>query len=397
MLSNGRSGRREVGLLTYSTKPRGGVVHTVHLGEALARSAVDVEVIALGDPAAGFFRPASVPCHFVTPPERATTLEERVFRSVDALAKGLSDRQGQLPPILHAQDCIAARAACKVRDEGAPVIVVRTVHHVDDFTTPALIECQEQAIVEPDHVLVVSRQWQEILYRDYGVRADVVPNGVDGARFSRQPAPGLVEALRARVGATDRPLLLAVGGIEPRKGSTYLLEALSILKAQATKPPVLAIVGGHSFQDYRAYREDALDVARSLGLAAGDDFVEVGTVPEEEMAAWYHAADVLTFPSVKEGFGLAVVEAMAAGLPVVATELPVFREYLADGRDALLVPPEDPAAIVAAVMRLLGDDQLRERCVAHGMQVAAGFTWTASADRHRALYRSFTAPARATG
>ncbi len=397
MLSNGGSGRREVGFLTYSTKPRGGVVHTVHLGEALARSGVDVELVALGDPAVGFFRSVSVPCHFVSPPERATTLEQRVFRSVDALAKSLSDRQDQLPPILHAQDCIAARAACRVRDEGAPVVVVRTVHHVDDFTTPALIECQERAIVEPDHVLVVSRQWQEILDRDYGVRADVVPNGVDGARFSRRPTAGLVEALRARVGAKDRPLLLAVGGIEPRKGSTYLLEALSILKVQATRPPVLAIVGGHSFQDYRGYREHALDVARSLDLVVGDDFVEVGTVPEEEIAAWYRAADLLTFPSVKEGFGLVVIEAMAAGLPVVATELPVFREYLVDGRDALLVPPADPAAIAGAVTRLLVDERLRAGCIAHGRQVAAGFTWSASADRHRALYRSFTSSVRAVG
>lgn len=397
MLNNGGSGRREVGLLTYSTKPRGGVVHTVHLGEALARRGVDVEVVALGDPAVGFFRSVSVPCHFVSPPERATTLEERVFRSVDALAEGLAGRQGPLPPILHAQDCIAARAACRIRDGGAPVVVVRTVHHVDDFTTPALIECQERAIVEPDHVLVVSRQWQEILDRDYGVRADVVPNGVDGARFSRQPTARLVAALRGRVGAKDRPLLLAVGGIEPRKGSTYLLQALSILKTEGERPPVLAIIGGHSFQDYRAYREDALDVARSLGLVAGHDFVEVGTVPEEEMAAWYHTADLLTFPSVKEGFGLVVIEAMAAGLPVVATELPVFREYLVDGRDALLVPPADPAAIAAAVTRLLADEELRARCVAHGRQVAAGFTWTASADRHRALYRSFTASTPATG
>ena len=70
--------------------------------------------------------------------------------------------------MLHTQDCISARAAARVRDAGAPVRVVRTVHHVDDFTTPALVECQRRSIVDPDLVLVVSEDWRTRLGDDYG-------------------------------------------------------------------------------------------------------------------------------------------------------------------------------------------------------------------------------------
>ena len=87
----------------------------------------------------------------------------------------------------------------------------------------------------------------------------------------------------------------------------------------------------------------------------------VGTVADDELRAWYHAADALAFPSLKEGWGLAVLEAMAAGLPVVATDIPVFREYLTPGVDALLVPPADPAALAGAMADVMADADLRRR------------------------------------
>ena len=251
----GRSVVRPVGMVTYSTKPRGGVVHLLALAEALARRSFPTEIIALGDERVGFHRPVAVPCSFVAPPEPAPELEARVFDAIDALEAGLVERAGALPPVLHVQDCIAARAAMRVRDRGAPVRVVRTVHHVDDFTTPALVECQRRSILDPDRVLVVSRTWQQRLADEYGVKADVVTNGVDVDRFAAAPAPGMTAALRARAGAEDRFLILTVGGIEPRKGTDHLFRALSLLRRRWAHPPVLAMIGGHSFQDHTPYRE----------------------------------------------------------------------------------------------------------------------------------------------
>jgi glycosyltransferase-like protein len=375
-----------VALVTYSVKPRGGAVHTVHLAEALHAAGYPVRVIALGDPDVGFFRPVRAPVTIIPAPPTLPTLEERVFASVAALADGLGELAAAYP-VLHTQDCISARAACQVRDAGAGLpIVVRTVHHVDDFTSPSLIECQRQAILEPDRILVVSEHWRDLLRREYGTAADVVHNGVDPARFLAADL-ALAQKLRQRAGAADRPLILSVGGIEPRKGSDTLVRAIAALK-RAGRRPVHAVIGGHSFQDYRAYRDRVLASLPGLGLRLDDDVVLLGTVPDAELPAWYAAADVLAFPSTKEGWGLVVLEAMSAGLPVVASDLPVFREFLTPDRDALMVPVGDPPALAAALTKVLDDPELAARLRDAALATAERFTWTRSAAEHQAIYAS---------
>ncbi len=380
-----------VALLTYSTKPRGGVVHTLALGEALHALGVDVRVVGLGDPETGFFRPVRVPVTVIPAPPPAGSLEERVEQSIAALA-GALPAVAEEYRVLHAQDCIAARAVTRARAAGVEAVSVRTVHHVDDFTSAVLMDCQRQAIIEPDVVLTVSEWWRRILAEDYGVSARVVRNGVDAARFAAAPE-GVARRLRARV-APDRPLLLSVGGIEPRKGSVHLVRALAEVARRSPVPPALAVIGGHSFQDHRAYRKAVLASLPGLGLELGRDVLELGTVPDEEVPGWYAAADALAFPSTKEGFGLAVLEAMSAGLPVVTSDLPVFREYLHPERDALLVPVGDEQALAEALLRVLSDDDLRHRLIAGGADVVRRFTWRATAEQHSALYASLLTPNR---
>ncbi len=377
-----------VALITYSTKPRGGVVHTLALAEALHALGQPVRVIALGDPVRGLFRPVEAPVTIVPGPSGELSLEDKVAGSIGALEDVLLDAD---EPVLHAQDCIGARAAARVRDAGAPVQVVRTVHHVDDFSSTVLMDCQRAAILEPDVVLAVSQVWRRQLLDDYGVAAGVVPNGVDVARFAA-PDRSRAAQLRASVGAVGRPLLLSIGGVEPRKGSNALVRALSRLARGQGPRPVLAVVGGHSFQDHRAYRDAVLSELPSLGLELGVDVVLVGTVPEADIAAWYAAADVLAFPSVKEGFGLAVLEAMSAGLPVVTSDLPVFHEWLVADRDALLVPVGDVEALADALSRACTDADLRRSLVAAGRAVADRFTWAASAERHLQVYAGLGVP-----
>jgi glycosyltransferase-like protein len=398
-----------VALLTYSVKPRGGVVHTLALAEALHGDGYPVRVFALGDPGAGFYRTVRAPVTIVPAPPALPTLEERVFASVDALTGALAG-QAAAYPVMHAQDCISARAACAVRDAntaggpvvmrdantaGGPVVmrdantaggpvVIRTVHHVDDFTSPSLIECQQRAILEPDRVLVVSEHWRRLLREQYRVEPGVIHNGVDAGRF-RTADPSLARQLRERAGAARRPLILSVGGIEPRKGSDTLVHALAALR-KSGHDPVLAVVGGHSFQDYRAYADRVLAMIPELGLCPGRDVVQLGTVPDAELPAWYAAADVLAFPSTKEGWGLAVLEAMSAGLPVVTSDLPVFLEYLRPGRDALVVPVGDAAALARALAAVLDDPALAARLRAAGQAVSRRFTWARSAREHRAIY-----------
>jgi len=115
----------------------------------------------------------------------------------------------------------------------------------------------------------------------------------------------------------------------------------------------------------------------------------VGTVSPAELERHYRAADLFAFPSNKEGFGLVALEALAAGLPVVATELDVFLTFLADGENALLTPAGDGGALGLALARLARDPALRARLVAGGRRVAAAYAWDTAAAAHEDAYRLF--------
>ncbi len=372
-----------VAIVTYSTKPRGGVVHAVHLAEALHQIGEPCHLFALGDPGAGFFRPVRAPYTIFRAPPAGGTLEERVFAAIDRLSEGLASTGPELS-LVHSQDCIAAGAVEAVRAAFPRMVHVRTVHHVDDFTTQALIQCQLRSIRNPDVVLVVSKAWRRTLAEEYGVDATVVHNGVDLQRFRWKPP---LNGVPEKYVPPGRFVLLTVGGLEPRKGSLELIEALAEVKQAIHPAPVLVVVGGHSFQDHRPYRDRVLARARELGVEEDRDLVVLGTVSEADLTSWYHAAGAFVFPSVKEGWGLSVLEALSAGLPVVATDIPVFREYLTDGENALLVPPGEPKPLARAIRSVVEDEELRRRLASSGPDVAARFTWEASAREHQAVYR----------
>ena len=375
-----------VALVTYSTKPRGGVVHTLALGEGLCKLGYPAHVIALGDPGRGFFRPVSMPCDFIPPPPEAPSLVERVEATIAALTCGLRTLVPDRFDVLHVQDCLTARAATQLRDEGLPIRVIRTVHHVDDFTTQSLVDCQHRSVVDPDHVLVVSDYWRRRLAAEYGVDATVVFNGVDAGRFAR-PASFDSRSVRVRTGTSDRFLFLTVGGLEPRKGSIHLVEALAMIRATVKPQPVVAVVGEHSFQDHSGYKTAVLERAAELGLKLGDDLLLLGMVPHTAIAEWYWSADAFVFPSLKEGWGLAVLEAMTAGLPVITSDIPVFKEYLQPGKEACMVPAADSAGLADAMAAMVADADLRRRLAREGPIVAARYTWEACARQHLDFYR----------
>ena len=214
--------------------------------------------------------------------------------------------------------------------------MIRTVHHVDDFTSPSLVECQDRSIAEPDHVLCVSQPWVERLADEFGVRAELVRNGVDTRRFRPRARRGRARARARRAGLGERFAVLTVGGIEPRKGSLTLLEGFAALRRLVPElDPLLLIAGGTTLFDYRHERERfAARVARARRRPS--TCACSGRSPPDAIERLFRAADVFAFPSVKEGFGLAALEALAAELPVVASDLDVFRGFLADGESALL-------------------------------------------------------------
>jgi glycosyltransferase-like protein len=376
-------------MLTYSVKPRGGVVHALEVAEALARRGHDVELAALARHGEELFRPAAVPVHIVRHVPLDAPFDERIQGMLTAYADGLRPLLGGgAYDVVHAQDCLSANAALALRDDGVVGHVIRTVHHVDDFTSPSLIRCQDRSIHDPDRVLCVSKPWVERLAAEFGVRAELVRNGVDARRHRPPRDPAERARAREAAGLGERFAVMTVGGIEPRKGSLTLLDGFAALRDLVPeRDPLLLVAGGVTLFDYRHERE-RFD-ARTAELGIAEDVRVLGPLAPEAMESLYRAADAFAFPSVREGFGLAALEALASDLPVVASDLDVFRGFLADGDCALLVPAGDGAALGRALARIALDRELAARLRAGGRRVVPAFSWDAAAAAHERAYEAF--------
>jgi glycosyltransferase-like protein len=381
-----------VAMLSYSVKPRGGVVHALEVTEALVRRGHAAELFVVGRPGEELFRPIRAPVHVVhhVPPD--APFDARIAALIEAYTAGLREPLGAGAfDVVHAQDCVSANAVLALRDEGVVPHVLRTVHHVDDFVSPSLVACQARSIVAPDRVLCVSRPWVRRVREEFGVDAGLVRNGVDARRYRPPRDARERTADRDALGLSSRLAVLAIGGIEPRKGSLTLLDGFAALRrAAAERDPVLLVAGGATLFDYRA--ELARFAERRAALGLDDHSVRLlGSVGDAGLERLYRGADVLAFPSIKEGFGLVVLEALASGLPVVASDLDVLRDVLVDGESALLFPCGDGEALGRALARVAGDAALADRLRAGGRTVVARHGWDAAARAHEDAYCEFLA------
>ena len=350
----------KISLLTYSSKPRGGVVHTLALAEALARTGQDVSVWSLGRGGdSTFFRDVdpAVTVRMVPFEHRENeSVGERILRSIAVLRQAFTPDEYD---IVHAQDCISANAVGRC---------IRTIHHLDEFTTPELAACHERAITAPYARICVSAAVASDVRRGWGFEPTVIPNGVDAERFTAAAESGRSH-WRDKLGR----YVLAVGGIEPRKGSLDLLDAFAHLRAHDLR---LVFAGGETLFDYHDYRAEFDGRAIELGIEP----VILGTVDDDELPHLVAQAAVLPFFSVKEGFGLAAMEALAASTPVVARDLPVLREVFGDS----VTYASTAATMATELERALVSprDPIPGRTLAHSL------TWDEAARRHLEFYSS---------
>jgi glycosyltransferase involved in cell wall biosynthesis len=224
-------------------------------------------------------------------------------------------------------------------------------------------------------VIAVSQSTSDDLVQHLHVppqRIDVVPNGVG------TPPTGVAlseDELRGRLGLGERPIVLCTSAKRPHKNLLRLLDALARIPAER-RP--LTVLTGYPTQ----HEQELHERASQLGITG--DVRILGWVPQEELEGLYAAATALVFPSLYEGFGLPVLEAMARGLPVASSDRSSLPEVAGDA--ALLFDPEDVGAMTAAIERLLADPAERERLSRLGREQAARFTWEACARATVATY-----------
>ncbi len=227
-----------------------------------------------------------------------------------------------------------------------------------------------------DVVLADSVYCQDAIVRHYGIpagRIRLVPEGIDLARWQRIAA----QTPRHSDGST----ILCVARQYPRKHVADLLRAMPQVRRDVPSAHAVIIGDGPEHASLRA-------LAAELGL--GDAIQFLGAIADDdEVARRYRHADVFCLPSVQEAFGIVFLEAMASGLPVVATRAAAIPEVVPDGQAGLLVPPEDVGALAVALTTLLREGERRSVYGAFGQEHARQYDWGVVAERFLAQVTPF--------
>jgi glycosyltransferase-like protein len=380
-----------IGIYTYSVKPRGSVVHAASLAEALADEGADVTLYALAKNGDGFFRPLRCPLVLVPAGPAPAEPDRLILQRIAELQAGMATQRAR-HDVYHAEDCLTASALVSAVPRLAPV--VRTVHHVEHFESPYLAACQRRSIIQSDLVLSVSRRTAREVESEFGRGSRIVHNGVDLSRFGapHTPEPALARDLAL---SADDVLVLSVGGVEARKN---MLQALDAMIGALVGSPRLhwVVAGGASIWDHSEL-ERRFD-ARVAELPDGvrRRILRTGAVDEPTLTWLYQRSDLVLCPSLHEGWGLCVLEALAAGTAVIASARAPFTEYL-DFDVACLVDPTSTVAIQGAVLALAGDARRRAELGAAGRKRAEQFSWRRAAQAHLEAYRALlTDPSAAT-
>ncbi len=225
-------------------------------------------------------------------------------------------------------------------------------------------------------VIAVSQSGKDEIRQLLGIpadRIDVVYNGVSDA--FQPPPPDALRTFRDHHHPPER-YILTLGTLEPRKNLETLLRAYARLPQRGAVKLVLA--GGRGWM-----YDSVLALIEALKLT--DDVILPGYLASDLLPMWYNAADVFAYPSLYEGFGMPLLEAMACGVPVIASDASALPEVV--GSAGILIPPTDVAAWAEALAELLDSPAQRAAMAAQGLARAALFTWKQSARQTAAAYR----------
>jgi len=289
-----------------------------------------------------------------------------------------------LPPALSSCDVIHAtnHAAVPPARSGRKLVV--TVHDLAFERYPEAFPSTwlrlyragvRAAARRADAIITPSRATAD----DLAAHAKVDPSKVHvvplaaGVPSTQEPAEGVLERLGIRA-----PFILCPSTIEPRKNQSRLIRAYR--KVAVDLPHALVLAGPNG------WKHD--DVDAEIAAGGPGTVARTGRLDDHEIDALYRAADVVAYPSLYEGFGLPVIEAMARGVPVVASTTPAVAETAGDA--AMLVDPLDVDALAVALERVLIDEPLAHDLRAMGLERAASFSWEATARGTLAVYRTVT-------
>ena len=277
-----------------------------------------------------------------------------------------------------------------------PVARASTVLTIHDLSFIRVPQCAEpslreylarvvpKAVTRADRVLADSHNTKKDIIELLEVspdKVDVVPAGVDD-RFRPVADSNSLETVRRKYHLGKGPFILSLGTLEPRKNFTGVMEGYALLKHEQKLPHRLVIAGGKGW-----LCEGIFETVRRLQLE--DEITFAGFIEDKDLPALYSLADLFAFPTLYEGFGLPVLEAMACGTPVVTADNSCMPELVGDA--AILIDARDTEGLAEAMGQVISDQELRDSLIEQGLARARLFTWPQAAQKLLEAYNRLLA------
>jgi len=384
-------------MLSWEFPPRivGGIArHVAELSHALARGGVEVDVLTAHHPGAptvevlaageGRVRVMRAAPNPVNPLDFISDIHQLNFLLLERLlAEGDVEYD-----LLHAHDWLVAFTARTLK-HGRQIPLIATIHATEAGRNRG-IHNPMQSYIHSLEWLLTYDAWRVIccsnamaseVFDSLQVPLDkvrVVPNGVDPARLRCADTSQQLAAFRSRWANPDERIVFFVGRLVREKGVEALVAAMP--EVIAAHPEAKFVIAGGGYADHLRQR------AASLGLA--QKVVFTGFLPEADLPRLYAVADVAVFPSLYEPFGIVALEAMAAGVPVVTSDIGGFREVVRHGETGLHTWANNPHSLAWGINQVLSDPRLAARLRREGLrEVRARFSWDGVAEQTLAVYR----------
>jgi len=211
--------------------------------------------------------------------------------------------------------------------------------------------------------LICSEYAKNDFERLTGLSAKVIPYGIDFKKFRRKRAD---KKIVNELGLKGKTVLIAVGRLSKQKGFEYLIKALSEVKKKEKNFKLLLIGDGEE-------KKSLERLSKKMGLE--EEIIFLGKVFHDKLPKYYHVADIFVLPSLYESFGIVFLEAMAAGLPIISTNVAAIPEVV-DKKVGILVKPKNVNELAKAILTLINDVKKRRKMGKEGMKLASKFDWS---------------------
>ena len=364
----------KIAILIAGFPPRsiGGVeIATLNIALELAERGHEVHIITTGDEKLKGDKRESLHIHYI---QHDIVQESSLWAAISYAIKALVQIKKINPDIVHAQRFYREGLSAWLAKVFFKKPYCTWCHGADIYLSWRFKSIASKLFLKSADAVIaltqdMERKIQEICNRD----AFVIPGGIDLRRFE-----GLSRKNAAKSSTDSERIILFVGRLHPLKGVAYLVEAMYTIIHSNPRVRLLIVGDGEE-------RSNLENLTNKLGLAKYISFT--GKVPHEKVPEYMATADVLVLPSLVEGFGVVLLEAMACGLPIVATNVGGIPEIVQDGENGLMAESENSREIADKVLMIFENDELRKRISQNNLEKAKNYSWKAVVDKLEKVYQ----------